>query len=515
MSEGLRPVTVLIAAMGGEGGGVLMDWIVRAARSLNLPVQATSVPGVAQRTGATTYYVELLETPRPADDAPEPVMDLYPGVGDIDLMISSELVETARAIEKGFVSPARTTLIASTHRVYSILEKISMGDARYDGDRIIAAAGKMAKRRIMFDMERAAGRVGCPMNSIILGAIAGSGQLPIAPEVFEEGIRSGGKAVEANLAGFAAGLAYARGEALEEPPAIESRPKPPALKGAALALRARIENEFPAPTHTILMEAAGRVLDYQDPRYAGLYLDRLTDVLSVDKARADSDYELTREVGRHLALRMTYEDIIRVAQLKTRRSRFERVHREVEAEKGQLVKITEFLKPGVEEYASVLPPFLARRIISWAGKKKSRAAKLQIGMHVRTDTVFGFANLRLVAGLRRLRRRGYRFQQEQKLIDDWLALVREAASADYALALETTECARLLKGYGDTHARGAENFARIAEAVIRPAIAGQVRDAAKAVRRARDSALADPDGKGLAKVLSEFGAGAVGAASPS
>ena len=86
----------------------------------------------------------------------------------------------------------------------------------------------------------------------------------------------------------------------------------------------------------------------------------MADFLSVDKARADSDYELTREVGRHLALRMTYEDIIRVAQLKTRRSRFERVRREVEAEPGQLVKITEFLKPGVEEYASVLPPFVAR-----------------------------------------------------------------------------------------------------------------------------------------------------------
>ncbi len=507
MSETVRPVTVLIAAMGGEGGGVLMDWIVRAARSLNLPVQATSVPGVAQRTGATTYYVELLETPRQGAGAPEPVMDLYPGVGDIDLMISTELVETARAIEKGFVSPARTTLIASTHRVYSIIEKISMGDARYDSDRIIAAAGKMAKRRIMFDIDRAARRTGCPMNAIILGAIAGSGHLPIAPKVFEEVIRSGGKAVEANLAGFATGLAYSRGEVVEGPAVRDARPKVLALKGPALTLRARIENDFPAQTHAILLEAAGRVLDYQDARYAALYLDRLADVLSIDNARADSDFELTREVGRHLALRMTYEDIIRVAQLKTRRSRFERVHREVEAKPEQLVKITEFLKPGVEEYASVLPPFLARRIISWAGKKKGRAAKLQIGMHVRTDTVFGFANLRVVAGLRRFRRLGYRYQQEQALIENWLGLVREAAAADYPLALETNECARLFKGYGDTHARGAGNFARIAEAVIRPAIAGHIQDAAKAVRRARDSALADPEGKGLAEVLSEFGAG--------
>ena len=49
-----RPLTVLIAALGGEGGGVLADWIVQSALAEDYPVQATSVPGVAQRSGATT-----------------------------------------------------------------------------------------------------------------------------------------------------------------------------------------------------------------------------------------------------------------------------------------------------------------------------------------------------------------------------------------------------------------------------------------------------------------------------
>jgi indolepyruvate ferredoxin oxidoreductase, beta subunit len=49
-----RPITILIAALGGEGGGVLTDWIVAAASQLGFPVQSTSIPGVAQRTGATT-----------------------------------------------------------------------------------------------------------------------------------------------------------------------------------------------------------------------------------------------------------------------------------------------------------------------------------------------------------------------------------------------------------------------------------------------------------------------------
>ncbi len=517
MSGTGRRVNVLIAAMGGEGGGVLMNWIINAARSLKLPVQTTSIPGVAQRTGATTYYIELMDTPRESDSAQDPIMDLFPGVGDIDLMVATELVETGRAIERGFVSPARTTLIASTHRVYSIDEKASMADGRYGGDRIIEAAGKMAKRRIMFDIDRVARKAKSPMNAVLLGAIAGSEQLPISAEVFEEEIRREGKAVEANLAGFAAGLAYARGEVVDSPAAYEPSAPAPVLKGPAAALRARVENEFPAPTHAILMEATGRVLDYQDAKYASLYLDRVAKVLTAENEGGEPDYELTREAGRHLALRMAYEDIIRVAQLKTRSSRFERVRREVEAEPGQIVKVTEFLKPGPEEYASVLPSFLARPLIKWAGKKANRAARLQVGLHLRSDTVFGFLRLRFVAGLRRFRRRGYRFKAEQAQIESWLALVEEAAAADYNLALEIVECARLIKGYGDTLARGTGNFARITEVIIRPAIAGHVQGAAAAVRRARESALADPDGNGLAEVLSELGAGGATAqaASPS
>ena len=55
-----RPIAMLIAALGGEGGGVLTDWIVGAAADAGYPVQSTSIPGVAQRTGATTYYIEIL-----------------------------------------------------------------------------------------------------------------------------------------------------------------------------------------------------------------------------------------------------------------------------------------------------------------------------------------------------------------------------------------------------------------------------------------------------------------------
>ena len=73
-----RATTLLIGALGGEGGGLLADWVVGAARAAGFPVQSTSIPGVAQRTGATTYYVEVYPVALAALGGREPVMSLYP-----------------------------------------------------------------------------------------------------------------------------------------------------------------------------------------------------------------------------------------------------------------------------------------------------------------------------------------------------------------------------------------------------------------------------------------------------
>ena len=131
-AQAIRPLTILIAALGGEGGGVLTDWIVAAAASQGFPVQSTSIPGVAQRTGATTYHIELLPQRRARQPAPRPILALAPGVGDVDLVVASELMEAGRAVAGGFVTPDRTTTIASTSRSYLVVEKMAMGDGRYD-----------------------------------------------------------------------------------------------------------------------------------------------------------------------------------------------------------------------------------------------------------------------------------------------------------------------------------------------------------------------------------------------
>ena len=93
-----KPITLLIAALGGEGGGVLADWIIAAAALQDYPVQSTSIPGVAQRTGATTYYVELFPAHLAGLGDRRPVMTLTPAPSYVDVMVSSELLETGRAM---------------------------------------------------------------------------------------------------------------------------------------------------------------------------------------------------------------------------------------------------------------------------------------------------------------------------------------------------------------------------------------------------------------------------------
>src|SRR5262245_18062384 len=172
-----RPLAVLVAALGGEGGGVLTDRIVHAAMASDLPVQSTSIPGVAQRTGATTYYIEVFPETNVALGGKRPVFGLYPCPGDVDAMIASELHEAGRSAENGFVTPDRTTLIAATHRVYATIEKSAMGDGRADAPRVLQAVHEMARRPILFDLTQDPARRSLPLNAVLLGALAGAGVL--------------------------------------------------------------------------------------------------------------------------------------------------------------------------------------------------------------------------------------------------------------------------------------------------------------------------------------------------
>jgi indolepyruvate ferredoxin oxidoreductase beta subunit len=401
-------------------------------------------------------------------------------------------------IFNGFVTPDRTTLIASTHRVLAIGERMAMGDGSFDVGRLLRAVKERSREQILFDMDQAAEESGGVLNAVLLGALAGSGRVPIPDSAFEAAIRHAGKSVDTNLAAFAFGRGHARGEL--EQAVREHRKRQTAVQGAEDLIE-RARRTYPAASLDVVEEGIRRLTAYQDRRYAALYLDRLDTIQALGSA------ELLREVARHLAVRMSFEDVIRVAQAKTAADRMARVRAEVRAKEQEPLEITEHFKPGVEEIAAVLPPSLARRLLAW-GQRTGRLGKTYFSMHVRTTTILGFARLRLVAGLRWWRPRTSRYVEEQAEIERWLGQIRDAAPLGLDLAREITESARLIKGYGDTHKRGLGNYRRIADEVIAPALAGRMtpRAAADAVANARVAALADPEGQSLSTTLAAIAA---------
>ncbi|MFM8769835.1 MAG: indolepyruvate oxidoreductase subunit beta family protein [Rubrivivax sp.] len=539
-----RLIKIAVLAMGGEGGGVLADWLVDLAEHAGHRAQTTSVPGVAQRTGATIYYVEMLIG---GDAQAQPVMALMPLPGDVDIVIASELMEAARAVQRGLVTPERTTMVASTHRVYAIAEKTAMGDGRADSAALWASARGAAARFIGFDMAQAAEDAGSVISAVLFGALAGTGALPFSRAQFEATIERGGVGVKPSLRAFAVAFERAvRGEGSDKLPAPQDAPATAASAGASAgstvgsfvaqtvpgpapadaargdpaptarhpavnALLQRAQREHPeAAIRHLVIEGLRRLIDWQDPDWAGTYLDRLATLRqsaagAAGKGATETAFQienrqletLLAEAARHLALWMSWEDTIRVAELKTRDSRFARVRTEVKAGSEQVLAIQEYLHPRLQEIAETLPAALGRHLLSggWLGRRVDRLASK--GRVVETSSLRGFLQLWAVSRMKRWRRASLRWQVETGRIDAWLRDVCQAAArGELELATEIVRCQRLVKGYGDTHARGWRNFETLQQQWRRP---GAVTPGRLAALRA--AALADEQGHALAAAL--------------
>ena len=488
----IKPIKIAILAMGGEGGGVLADWIVDAAEVQGCYALSTSVPGVAQRTGATIYYVEVLPMARVAGRTP--IFSLMPTPGDVDVVIASELMESARAVQRGLVTPDKTTLITSSHRVYAMPEKMAMGDGRVPSEQLLEAGREAARHYVVRDFSRLAERSGSVISAVLFGALAAAEVLPWGRQAFESAIERGGVGVSASLKAFAAGFDAYRDDESPSPPLTKLTRdlEDPRLR----ELLQRVRNDFPADIADVVAHGVRRTADYQDLAYAAEYLNRLAPVVALDKQLGVEGWRLARETARYLALWMTFEDTARVAELKLRASRFQRVGREVQVSQQQLMHINEYFHPRLQEIADMLPQGLGRWLMASGTPRALLERVTQQGRVVRTTSLTGFLMLYVVAGCRGFRRKSLRYVRENEAMQAWMSRVTRIARVDYALACEVVECQRLIKGYGDTHARGMSNYETIMSLVE-----GRTRTTAEQVRELRDAALADESGQKLARVL--------------
>ncbi|MCX7561624.1 indolepyruvate oxidoreductase subunit beta family protein [Sulfitobacter sp. F26204] len=483
-------IKLAIMAVGGQGGGVLIGWIESLARAQGFVCQATSVAGVSQRTGATIYYIEMM-----AAAEKQPVFALAPSAGDVDILIAAEMMEVGRAIMRGFVTPDRTLLIGSSHRALAVSEKAAPGDGIADAGEVVAAAEIAAQRFILADMDRLATAHGSVISASLFGALAGSGGLPFSRGAFEEAIRSGGKGVEASLRAFAAGYDVAEMGGTETDTAPEAPAQvivgPQAQMTLWTALQMRVK-ELPEPVQQMALPGLVKVVDFQDCAYGAQYLERLEKVVARDTAT--QNWSLGIAGAKYIARAMTYDDIIRVADLKTRAPRLKRIREEMGAKDTNLVELTEFFHPRAEEIASLMPARMGAR---WEASPKRMALLNRMfkkGRRLRSHTLPSFLVLYFLSSLKGFRMKTRRHAVELAHLERWLTDSLALTKEDYGLAVEMLKNRRLIKGYSDTHARGLSKFAKVSGAV--EMLRGR-RDAADWMRRLREAALQDPEGKAL------------------
>lgn len=493
--KGETVITLAILAVGGQGGGVLTNWITAVAEANGYNAQSTSVAGVAQRTGATIYYIEMCR-----DTGRKPVFALAPSEGDVDILIASELMETGRAIMRGFVTPGRTTVIASTHRILAVAEKIIPGDGHADSDEVLSAMQATADKLVAFDMENIAKANGSMISSSLLGGLAGSGALPFPRNSYEQVIRASGRGAEASLRAFGAAYDIATGDADPPQPVTDPGARvaaalhvPHSQRAAWDALQRRV-SALPAPTRDMVGLGLQKVVDYQDVRYGGEYLDRVEQIAALDH----DAYEMTAAAAKYVARALCYDDILRVADLKTRGARMTRVRGEIGAQDDQVLTLTEYFHPRWEEFVTTLPRSLGRFLSRRTGAQRFYTRHLDKGRRIRTDRIRGFLTLWIVSSLRPWRRSLLRHETEMAHVDRWFGEALRLARSNPAMATEVLTNYRLIKGYSDTHSRGLSKFARVM--AMLPVLEPRD-DGPDWMRRLRTAALADAEGQALDGVI--------------
>lgn len=489
-------IKLAVLAVGGQGGGVLTSWIESLARTQGWSVQTTSVAGVAQRTGSTIYYVEMMKSP-----LREPVFALAPSPGDVDILIASEMMEVGRAIQRGFVTPDRTTLVGSTHRALAVSEKMAPGDGIASSEEVQAAAEIAARQLILADFEQVAVQAGSVISASLFGALAGSRALPFSRSAFEDAIRAAGKGVEASLRAFAAGF-----DAADQPvPVTLQEPaKPKSFKALGptktvaqwQALMQRVA-QLPALAQPLAEAGLRKVVLFQDLAYGSEYLDRLEQLQQFDSA--DEHFEFTRQAAKYVANAMAYDDVIRVAGEKTHPDRLQRIVAEMGG--AEVVQLTDYTHPRGEEIVSLFPARLGRwvharpRLLAWIDRRVNK------GRRLRTDRFFPFAQLWVIAGLKPWRRSNLRHQQELAHLNAWLEQAIAAVQVNPKLGQQVLKARRLVKGYSDTHSRGLSKFDRVMKAC------GQIVDRPNAPELAQQlitAALADEAGVALDELIAEL-----------
>lgn len=528
------PITILVCAREGEDGGLLAEWLYDVAARCGHSAQTTAVPG-ARRAGSPAYHVEICSRPDAALAGRRPVFSLDPVPGAIDLLVSSDLLETTRQIGLGMAASDRTTILTASARAFAVTDRALSGHRRVADEVLIATVRRHARVAAFIDAAALARAAETGLSAVLFGAIAALGVLPFPRAAYEATIRASGRGVDASLRGFSlawATVARHRGSgtpaatsrsAAVPGPTAAAQPQPVAAPAAAVPrLPEALLAAFPPAVHDVLALGYARLVEYLDDAYAQCYAQRLERVLAAERAgdrAAEGGFAITREVARWLAVWMAYDDIARVAELKLR-ARTPRADGSADAEPAPA---DDPFPLGVLELSSLLPAGLAARLVAWDARRRLRGRKpVGIALTPPARSLSGRMLLRLLAAGRRLRRRSGRFAAEQAQIERWLAAVERGARQAWTLGHEIALCGRLINAHGAAHTRGKMNLRLVVEHLAgdidaaspadrtHPVALAASLERAAVIRAAREAALVDDAGRAFDEALRALGAPAHG-----
>lgn len=245
-------------------------------------------------------------------------------------------------------------------------------------------------------------------------------------------------------------------------------------------------------------DAIHLLIEYQGTGYAKLYVERLRRFVG----KPGVDDAMLLEIARLMAMRMSYEDAIRIAQLKLL---------ELEAY-PDTPRADDVRKLRLDEIVETLPAVVAEPLLdllNWLGWVHKR-----VKIRFSTASRFSIRRLKIEASLRRWRRYSIRYSRERQWVERWLHMIDRALTRQPAAAPAVIDSATMVQGYGDTYRYGLADWHAIIDGLAKPTFDGTLAlpDLAGAMAEARAAAMPDPRQKALKRKIAEI-RGRVAAAS--
>lgn len=257
---------------------------------------------------------------------------------------------------------------------------------------------------------------------------------------------------------------------------------------------------LPETAVTVVSEGIHRLMDYQGASYAQLYVDRLQRFVGLRGV----DDAMFGEIARLMVLRMSYQDPIRIAQVKL-------AGFEAGAGDPGVQSADDLRKFRLDELIGALPAVVAEPVLGalewmdWTHKS--------ISISFSTKSRWSIRRLKIEASLRRWRRFSVRYARERAWVERWLHMIGRSLVKQPRAANEIVQTADMIQGYGDIYRQGLADWHAIIDGLAKPTFDGALplADLAAAIAEARAAALPDPRQVALKHTIAEIRARALSA----